>query len=333
MKTIAFFSNREGVGQTTLVYHLAHMFAERGLSVVAVDLDPQANLSSMWLTDDRIEELWHSTEHPTISQALQPLLAGAGDVSEPHLEAIRDGLSLVVGDLSLSQAEDQLGNQWAGCLNGDRHAFRVVSAVWRMIEAAARKASADLVLIDVGPNLAALNRAALIAANSVVIPLAPDPYSVQALRTLGPALRQWRGDWRKRLDNSPAGGLSLPPGDIMPLGYVVMLHGLRPARPYLFYQRWLARLPQAYEQSVLDQSELTPGLKTEHDPHCLAMLRHNRSLMPLALEALKPMFSLKPAEGAVGAHVAAVRDCYADFLQLARRITSAIGIELNGTPA
>lgn len=63
------------------------------------------------------------------------------------------------------------------------------------------------------------------------------------------------------------------------------------------------------------------------------MLKHYRSLMPLAMEAHKPMFSLKPADGAIGAHVAAVRDCYADFLQLARRITSAIGIELNGTPA
>jgi chromosome partitioning protein len=60
MISIAFFNNKGGVGKTSLVYHLAFMFAERGLSVVAIDLDPQANLSSMLLTDDRLEELWQS---------------------------------------------------------------------------------------------------------------------------------------------------------------------------------------------------------------------------------------------------------------------------------
>ena len=58
MKTIAFFNNKGGVGKTSLVYHLAFMFAERGQSVVAVDLDPQANLSSMFVDDERMESLW-----------------------------------------------------------------------------------------------------------------------------------------------------------------------------------------------------------------------------------------------------------------------------------
>ena len=49
MKTIAFFNNKGGVGKTTLVYHLAWMYAELGFSVVAADLDPQANLSAVFL--------------------------------------------------------------------------------------------------------------------------------------------------------------------------------------------------------------------------------------------------------------------------------------------
>ncbi len=47
MQVIAFFNNKGGVGKTTLVYHLAWMFAEMKLSVVAADLDPQSNLTSM----------------------------------------------------------------------------------------------------------------------------------------------------------------------------------------------------------------------------------------------------------------------------------------------
>ena len=55
MKTIAFFNNKGGVGKTSLVYHLAWMYADLGLSVVAADLDPQANLTSMFLDDDRLD--------------------------------------------------------------------------------------------------------------------------------------------------------------------------------------------------------------------------------------------------------------------------------------
>ena len=54
MNTIAFFNNKGGVGKTSLVYHLAWMYAELGLSVIAADLDPQANLTSMFIDEDQL---------------------------------------------------------------------------------------------------------------------------------------------------------------------------------------------------------------------------------------------------------------------------------------
>ena len=66
-------------------------------------------------------------------------------------------------------------------------------------------------------------------------------------------------------------------------------------------------------------------MHVENDPYCLAALKQYRSLMPLAMEAHKPMFWLKPADGAIGAQVQAVRDCYDDFRALAGKILSAIG--------
>jgi len=86
MKTIAFFNNKGGVGKTSLVYHLAWMYAELGLSVVAADLDPQANLTSMFVEDDRLETLWPDGDHPqTLFGAVQPLLEGTGDIAPPHV--------------------------------------------------------------------------------------------------------------------------------------------------------------------------------------------------------------------------------------------------------
>ena len=98
MKTIAFFNNKGGVGKTTLVYHLAWMYAELGCSVVAADLDPQAKLSAVFLDEERLERLWpDGTHHDSILGAVSPILRGLGDIRAPHVEQIADNLGLVVG--------------------------------------------------------------------------------------------------------------------------------------------------------------------------------------------------------------------------------------------
>jgi len=68
--------------------------------------------------------------------------------------------------------------------------------------------------------------------------------------------------------------------------------------------------------------------KVADDPNCLSQLKHYRSLMPLAMEAHKPMFHLKPADGAIGAHVEAVTECAKDFLQLASRLAATLALVL-----
>ncbi len=75
MKTVVFFNNKGGVGKTSLTYHLAWMLDGLGRRVLALDLDPQANLSSAFLDEDRLEELWpESGTRRTILGALEPLL-------------------------------------------------------------------------------------------------------------------------------------------------------------------------------------------------------------------------------------------------------------------
>ena len=325
MKTIAFFNNKGGVGKTTLVYHLACLLADRNETVLAVDLDPQANLTSMFIPEDDLELLWPNGEHPkTMFGALRPIIRGIGDVETPHLQKINANLALIVGDLALSTFEDKLSDAWPRCHNRDESAFRIMTAFYRGIQQAAAQFEASWVLIDVGPNLGAINRAALIASQHVVIPLGPDLFSLQALRNLGPSLRSWRASWNELSTKSPDPMLELPEGKVEPLGYVVMQHGMRENRPPKAYQRWIDRFPFAYRESVLD--DVSPcSITAAADPYCLAMLKHYRSLMPMAMAARKPVFSLKPADGAIGAHGEAVRNAYADFLALARRIADRSG--------
>ncbi len=321
---IAFFNNKGGVGKTSLVYHLAWMLSELGRRVVAVDLDPQANLTAMFVDEDRLEELWPDTPNRlSIAGALAPILRGTGDIAAPHIEAIEDRIGLLVGDLGLSRFEDKLSDSWPKLHNRDEPSFRAMSAFSRLIDIAVEWHEAEIVLIDVGPNLGAINRAALIASEHVVVPLAPDLFSLQGLRNLGPTLREWRQTWERALGTyAQPPDLRLPRGRMSPLGYVVMQHAVRLDRPVIWYGRWMARIPAAYREAVLDEpSSAAPDV--DHDPHCLARLKHYRSLMPMAMEARRPMFLLKPADGAIGAHQDGVRECYRDFKVLAERIVSA----------
>jgi cellulose biosynthesis protein BcsQ len=327
--TVAFFNNKGGVGKTTLVYHLASMIAARGETVLAVDLDPQANLTSMFLTEQRLEELWPNGEHPeTIFGALRPIVRGLGDVDTPYVEKI-DGskLGLIVGDLALSTFEDKLSDAWPRCHNKDEAAFRTMTSFHRAIQGAARAFQARWILIDVGPNLGAINRSALIASERVVIPLGPDLFSLQGLRNLGPSLRAWRESWTELLEKNPDPSLEMPAGRIQPIGYVVMQHGMRENRLPKAYQRWIDRFPAAYREAVLDEAS-DSVISAANDPHCLATLKHYRSLMPMAMEARKPVFALKPADGAIGAHGEAVRNAHDDFLALAKRIAEGCGVTL-----
>ncbi len=180
---IAFFNNKGGVGKTSLVYHLAWMYSEAGMRVVAADLDPQANLTAAFLDEEHLEQLWDDKKSPkTIYGGIQPLMKGLGDIVKPHIEKITENLALVAGDLSLSGFEDELSAQWPACLEGNERAFRVISAFWRIIQSAAEKHKTDVVLMDLGPNLGAINRSALIAADFVVVPLSPDLFSLQGQR-------------------------------------------------------------------------------------------------------------------------------------------------------
>jgi chromosome partitioning protein len=325
--TIAFFNNKGGVGKTSLVYHLAWMYADIGVSAVAADLDPQANLTAMFLSEDSLESLW-STNFDTIYEAIEPLLEGTGDIASPMVQSMSSLLGLIPGDLRLSLAEGELSGQWADCLDGKGRAFRVISAIWRIIEEAGTKRDATVVLIDVGPNLGALNRAALIAADYVVIPLGPDLYSLQGLRNLGPTLRTWRSEWNERAKKNSVANLSMPSGAIVPAGYIVLQHAIRLDRPVQAYERWINQIPAVYREAVLNDACGGAPARVADDPHCLATLKHYRSLMPLAQEARKPMFYLKAADGAIGGHAQAVADCYRDFRELAIRVASSCGVAL-----
>ena len=89
------------------------------------------------------------------------------------------------------------------------------------------------------------------------------------------------------------------------------------------FQRWIDRMPGVYRQSF--GKPVKEGVDVQNDEFCLAQLKDYRSLMRMAQEAKKPMFLLKPADGAIGGHQGAVQLAYRDFRRLAEAIVETVG--------
>lgn len=96
-----------------------------GHRVLAVDLDPQANLTAAFLDDALLARLWHEDaaaddelepdlfglgpfghDAGTVAESVEPLLDQTGDVKFFEPIAVSSRLSLVPGDLELSRFED-----------------------------------------------------------------------------------------------------------------------------------------------------------------------------------------------------------------------------------
>jgi cellulose biosynthesis protein BcsQ len=317
---LTFFNNKGGVGKTSLLYHLAWMFAELDKRVVAVDLDPQANLTAAFLDEEQIETLW----------------SNASDSTTPQLQKIAPDLYLIPSDAALSTYEEILSNEWLNSM-GDNNLYRsmrILSSFWQVIQMAANKVEADMILVDTGPNLGAINRSVLIATDYVIIPLGTDLFSLQGLKNLGPTLRSWNNQWQKRLDNwtnSPEAkqhpDWKLPQGKMQSIGYLCQQYRLLLERPIKVYDKWANRIPVVYREYVLNKPEET-DIKPADDPYCLAIIKHYWSLIPMGQEHRVPIFKLTAANGAIGSHALAVQAAKQDFKQLAQVIADKMNMQL-----
>ncbi|MFQ3574932.1 MAG: AAA family ATPase [Cytophagales bacterium] len=320
MKSIIFFNNKGGVGKTTTVYHVAWMLSELGIKTIAIDLDPQSNLTSMFLSTERLEEIYEQNLSITILDSINPVVSG--DPYEPvHIEQINENLGLILGNLSLSVFEDKLSDAWLKSLGGDSYSFRLTSIFNTIFKDAANKFNAEIILIDVGPNLGAINRAVTISSDYLIMPVASDLFSLQGIKNLGQTLRKWKKDWNQRLEQRPDKiSFEIPTNKSIPIGYIVMQYSAKESRPVKSYLRWANRIPSVFSEFVLEnQSEIK---SVELDTYCIALLKHYRSLAPMSMESHKPIFLLKPSDGAIGAHVYAVQKSYEEFEILTKKIIS-----------
>jgi len=325
MKTLAFFNPKSKVGKSTLVYHIAWMLSDLGKTVLVVDLDPQTNLTKMFLREDQLEEIWpYNKLHKSIFSSITPILETTGNIEPPQLHKINHNIHLIPGDLGLMQLEDKLSDCWLQSLDNNQTAFNAICAFYHIIYHAAKETDSEFALIDSGPNLGTINRSALIASDYVLMPLAPNFDSLQSLEYFGRSLKKWHQGWKHRIAQKKLTNY-LPADRMTPLGYIIMQHDEGKYRPENVYQQWSEKIPDTYKKYILCNKG---SIEFEDiSSHCIGQVRCYHFLMPMAKEAKKPIFYLKPADGAIGSHSQSVWKCYLDFKKHTETILKKISKE------
>jgi chromosome partitioning protein len=326
MKTVVFFNHKGGVGKTTLVFNLGLALAGRGQRVLFIDADAQANLTAAALPPLDIEAAYSAGT--SIADVLGPLVDASGDIVPIAPAQIRESAWILPGHIRLSEYEEICPTNWTSALAGNVSGLRVTTAPFRVAQETSRLIDADLVLIDVGPNVGAMNRNILLAADGFVVPLAPDLFSLNALKSVGRSttlwIREWqaiRGAFERR--NQPMPFIT-PIGRPVPLGYVSQQFATYRQAPAEAYRRWLRQIPDAYRNDIAEQFE-SIGIDVPAPPDILGEVRNLSSLVPMAQSANRAVFELTGTE-ARGSQYTKARDTVEIFGGIAEEILRRLGV-------
>lgn len=319
MQIISIFNNKGGVGKTTYIYHIAHLLERAGQTVLLVDLDSQCNLSSYCLSDIDLERSWRSARGNSIWNAIERVSIGMGDIRErsptrivkEHPFGEYQNLYLIPGDVLLSTYEDRLGDTWAAARGGDQMALRVQSAIYRYIMWCAQTINADVVLLDLGPNLGSLNRAVLAASNYFITPVSPDLFSIRGTENLGNKLQTWRQGWDMCNSYREYIDFALPEGRPCFLGYVKQQHNVRDNEAGMTrgWNLFGEQIEGAVQNNIVARLDsLNQVFHWRGGKFDLGGIPNLHSLIPYSQNAKKPIFDLRSADGLTGAHIGRARE-------------------------
>lgn len=312
-KILSVFNNKGGVGKTTYMFHIAHVLSRRGHTVLMVDCDTQGNLTNYCLSEDEIALAWEKGGN-SIFRVVEPIVRGTGDISEPlpiKLDCANGDIYLVPGDLRLSDFEDRLGDTWNSARGGDEASLRVQTAIHRYIKFASAKVGASIVLIDMGPNLGALNRAVLASSDFFMTPVAPDLFSIQGTENLGNKLVGWREQWQQIHDSWKGGDLEIQNGSPVFLGYVLQMHNTRSTDASGMTAGWRIykdRLDAAIQTNIVSRISDDQAFDWDDGSYLLGKIPNLHSLVPYSQEARKPIFDCTGKDGLRGAHQTKAKD-------------------------
>jgi len=185
--TVSFINMKGGVGKTTLAVQVAHAADRAGHRTLAVDLDPQANLSQALMTPRKY--VTHLRErHPTIVQIFDRYLPASGRHPSPRPVDIHDVIVKKVGywrstTLDLIPSRLELSHSLKNPTGKERRLAKELAKV---------ADEYDLIIIDCAPTESILTEAAYFASRFVLVPVKPEFMATIGLPLLARSLEEFK---------------------------------------------------------------------------------------------------------------------------------------------
>lgn len=177
---ISVVNQKGGVGKTTTVVHLSAALARLGYSVLAIDLDPQANASNTLGLADPYE----------VKSTIATVMLDKSAPTAPWYDTIEDQVQLIYGHVQLTKVERELPRL---------HITMPALVLRKRLEQMAF-ADDQIILLDCPPSLSLLTANALVASDYCTIPLeSGSKYSLDGYEDLEELIRDVR-DVNPKLD-------------------------------------------------------------------------------------------------------------------------------------
>lgn len=159
-RTIAIANQKGGVGKTTTGINLSACLAEKGKKVLAVDMDPQGNMTSgLGVDKDSVENTIYN------------LIIGESKMEEVLIKDVLENLDIIPTNIDLSGAEIEL-------LDVEEKEYIVRNEIDKI------KDNYDFIIIDCPPSLSMLTINAMTTADSVLVPIQCEYYALEGLSQL-----------------------------------------------------------------------------------------------------------------------------------------------------